>query len=545
MTGYGNSRDRSPAFHGANRAFSSPLNSPTLLHQTQARNHGALAAASRAGRGSPGTGYETRGALGRLDVVPRTALPQHDAYYAANLAARRSGELLPSPTPNTTPPKRLRPSPQRSHSDFAVIPNTDGPSINSLIRHYEAGGNEPAPVLGHSDSRRPGSRTTLSNKEKTSSVSYLNHPLVSKPPLKRPDSIKEPQPSSSSIDSSYSLSTKTQSTEVHYARSTPAPPPKPTVKRPKPITVPQSSSSSIGSSYYSSASKATSETQPIEPQHVRPALTPSIKPPPRPLNTPSRDRSNSAVPNGRHHDSTLSNHPIPQLTVSSLANAMVASSLASSRAPSPTKPPPPPPRRRSGRSSIFHRTHSADSNTRPSREPSPSNRTMRTTMRAPIDPNTEDEVKERKGNRVFNKHPHKHHEGDRKRWRDEITEPERKRYEGVWAANRGLLIPYLRSRPSLSPPDTSDQSSEAAKNGVLNIIVRDIWSRSHLSPDVLAEIWDLVNLSGKPWLGKEEFVVGMWLVDQRLKGRKSPGRVSDSVWWSARGLMGVKVKRRY
>ncbi|KAL8969580.1 MAG: hypothetical protein Q9183_001938 [Haloplaca sp. 2 TL-2023] len=530
MTGYGHSRERSPAFQGANRAFSSPLNSPDSLHQTHSRSHGALAAASRAGRASPR-------ALSRLDAVPRTASPQHDAYFAANLAARRSSELLPPPTPNPTPPNRLRPSPQRSHSDLAGIPNTDGPSISSLIRHYEAQGDHPSPASSDSDSRISGRRTTSLNKEKTSSVSYLKHPLASKPSLKRPDSIKVPQPSSSSIDSSHSLSTKTQRTELQYARS-------PLTAPSKPI-VPQSSSSSIGSSHYSSVSKEASKAHLIEPQHVRPALTTPIKPLPSSRNTPSRSRSNSTVPNGRHHDSAISNHPIPQLTVSSLANAMVASSLATSRVPSPSKPPPPPPRRRSGRPNIFHRTHSAESVNRSSRESSPPHRTMRTTMRAPLDPNAEDVIKERKGNRVFNKHPHKHHEGDRKRWRDEITEAERKRYEGVWAANRGLLVPYLHSQPSLSVSNTSDQTAEVAKNGVLNIIVRDIWLRSHLSPDVLAEVWDLVNLTGGPSLGKEEFVVGMWLVDQRLKGRKLPGRVSDSVWWSARGLMGVKVGRKH
>ena len=535
MTGYGHSRERSPAFQGANRAFSSSLNSPDLLHQTHARSHGALAAASRAGRGSPR-------ALSRLDVVPRTASPQHDAYFAANLAARRSSELLPPSAPNPKPPNLLRPSPQRSHSDFAVIPNTGGQSISSLIRHYEAQGDHPSPASSDSDSRISGKRTTSLNKEKTSSVSYLKHPLASKPSLKRPDiikvpdSIKVPQPSSSSTDSSHSLSTKTQGTELQYARSTPTAPSKP--------IVPQSSSSSIGSSHYSSASKEASKAQLIEPQHARPAFAPPIKPLPSPVNTLSRTRSSSTVPNGRHHDSTLSNHPIPQLTVSSLANAMVASSLATSRAPSPTKPPPPPPHRRSGRPNIFHRTHSADSVNKSSREPSPSHRSMRTTMRAPLDTNAEDVIKERKGNRVFNKHPHKHHEGNRKRWRDEITEAERKRYEGVWAANRGLLVPYLYSHSSFSPPDTSDRTSEEAKNGVLNIIVCDIWLRSYLSPDVLAEIWDLVNLTGGPWLGKDEFVVGMWLVDQRLKGRKLPGRVGDSVWWSARGLMGVKIRRR-
>ncbi|KAK1660074.1 hypothetical protein BDP55DRAFT_504655, partial [Colletotrichum godetiae] len=46
-------------------------------------------------------------------------------------------------------------------------------------------------------------------------------------------------------------------------------------------------------------------------------------------------------------------------------------------------------------------------------------------------------------------------------------------------------------------------------------------------------------------LGKAEFVVGLWLIDQRLRGRKIPARVSASVWDSAQGVkvLSPKVKK--
>ena len=127
------------------------------------------------------------------------------------------------------------------------------------------------------------------------------------------------------------------------------------------------------------------------------------------------------------------------------------------------------------------------------------------------------------------KHPNKHHEGDRKRWRDTVSEAERKRYEGVWAANKDLLHP---------PKDAA-----VPANTVLGIIARDIWRRSRLTDDVLEEIWNLVDLNRQGALGKEEFVVGMWLIDQRLKGRKLPVRISESVWGSVRMLSGIKVPK--
>lgn len=125
------------------------------------------------------------------------------------------------------------------------------------------------------------------------------------------------------------------------------------------------------------------------------------------------------------------------------------------------------------------------------------------------------------------KHPNKHHEGDRKRWRDAITERERKRYEAVWASNKGLF----------------SNGEPGSENLVVNVVVRDIWSRSRLHNDVLEEVYELVDRSKDGRLEKEEFVVGLWLIDQRLKGRKLPIRVSESVWKSVGILSNIKVRK--
>jgi hypothetical protein len=85
--------------------------------------------------------------------------------------------------------------------------------------------------------------------------------------------------------------------------------------------------------------------------------------------------------------------------------------------------------------------------------------------------------------------------------------------------------------------------------------------RSRLPRSELETIWNLVVAASKPEkpsslpaqssqpaqttssLNKEQFVVGLWLIDQRLKGRKLPIRVSETVWASVKGLQGIKVKK--
>lgn len=266
-----------------------------------------------------------------------------------------------------------------------------------------------------------------------------------------------------------------------------------------------------------------------QPEPEKRRFASAIHPPDMTRHSERRARSSSAA-NRQGREGLLLPHSLtPQLTANSLADAMVASSLASSRAASPSKQVPPPlPHRHPKQSTIFRRSLSHDLNK--SRTPSPVKGGMRQTMRAPSkadDDDDDDGDNWKRNSHILKKHPNKHREGDRKRWRDEITEQERKRYEGVWAANKGLCMPP--GNPELA-------------NKVLNLVVRDIWRRSKLPDHVLAEVWDLVNLDGLGRLGKEEFVVGMWLIDQRLKGRKLPVQVSESVWFSARRLTGVKYK---
>jgi hypothetical protein len=226
------------------------------------------------------------------------------------------------------------------------------------------------------------------------------------------------------------------------------------------------------------------------------------------------------------------------LTERSLADAIVASSLASSRAPSPIKiaaPAPPPPRRPSVSRSIFR--HRQSSETDLSRHASPHKGIRQTLRKHPSDDN-EDEHTRRK-HKHFMKHPNKHREGSRKRWKDKVTERERKRYEGVWAANKGMFL-----TTPLSVWNAKVTAETLTSELVLDLVVRDLWSRSRLPADALAEIWDLVDRQGVGILTRDEFVLGLWLIDQRLKGRKLPIRVSTTLWASVRYAGGAKIPCR-
>ncbi|KAF2452064.1 hypothetical protein P171DRAFT_402032 [Karstenula rhodostoma CBS 690.94] len=244
------------------------------------------------------------------------------------------------------------------------------------------------------------------------------------------------------------------------------------------------------------------------------------------------------------------------MTGESLSSAIMGAALASSRNVSPA----PPSSRHLGSPSLAatpslpvrkhnHFSHSpfGRSPSPPKPKPQPTGK-LRTTMRK--DPSSSEDEEEtekykRKGTRIMGvgrKHPNKHHEGTRKRWRDQITERERKRYEGVWAANKGLFIATSPSGSRASSRSSQPSSEEDPSQDVLNIVAKELWSRSRLPEHVLEEVWDLVDSRGVGRLKREEFVVGMWLIDQRLKGRKLPMKVSDSVWHSVRGATGVKVR---
>lgn len=90
---------------------------------------------------------------------------------------------------------------------------------------------------------------------------------------------------------------------------------------------------------------------------------------------------------------------------------------------------------------------------------------------------------------------------------------DRKRYEGIFAANKGVYT-------------TPDRISR--------IIVQELWSRSKLDSETLRKIWDLVTEeseeSNEDGLTCEQFVAGIWLIDQCLQGRKLPKCLPDSIW---------------
>ncbi|CCG25597.1 Irs4 protein [Candida orthopsilosis Co 90-125] len=179
------------------------------------------------------------------------------------------------------------------------------------------------------------------------------------------------------------------------------------------------------------------------------------------------------------------------------------------------------------------------------------------------------------------------------------TEHERKRYEGVWVSNKGLYMNLVVTRltgvdydrvdgekptaehddsmkaalisTNVIQPDAKDDGSDKndSKKGsledeaplskaeeaanklhslenadpnqlILSAVVKRIWNRSRLPSDILEQIWNLVDFRRDGSLNKNEFLVGMWLVDQCLYGRKLPKKV-ESIVWDSLGGIGVNV----
>lgn len=164
------------------------------------------------------------------------------------------------------------------------------------------------------------------------------------------------------------------------------------------------------------------------------------------------------------------------------------------------------------------------------------------TLRQPPSVDEDDEEKYRRAHHHHHRNKlhtskHLHHEGARKRWREKITDRERKRYEAIWASNRGLLLTNISPSASVGSGIGTDLS-----DCVVNIVVREVWTRSRLPDDELEEVWDLVDRDGRGHLSRQEFVVGMWLIDQRLRGRKLPTKVSESIWSSVNGVTVLKPR---
>ncbi|CAG9941992.1 unnamed protein product [Clonostachys rosea f. rosea IK726] len=236
--------------------------------------------------------------------------------------------------------------------------------------------------------------------------------------------------------------------------------------------------------------------------------------PPSPTRDVQRQRSTTA-------SSTNKNQALDSLT-----SAIMAGSLAAARlTPHSTGTSLPPP-------------------VTPIRQKSPR---LRQTLRGPVDSSDDEEDRHKKNHRhKLRSGKHAHHEGSRRRWRDEVTPRERKRYEAVWASNRGIHLPHAASPSASSLSSSGRDNLKDFSHSVANVVVREVWKRSRLPEDELIEVWDLVDRDKRGVLSRQEFVVGMWLIDQRLKGRKIPTKVSESVWGSAsgNGLMVIKPKAK-
>ncbi|CAI5758253.1 unnamed protein product [Candida verbasci] len=153
-----------------------------------------------------------------------------------------------------------------------------------------------------------------------------------------------------------------------------------------------------------------------------------------------------------------------------------------------------------------------------------------------------------------------------------LTDSEKKRYEGVWVSNRGTYMNLIITRltgvnydlkqeeeednkqqmdDSLKAALLSEQDTDDLHNLkkveinqlILGSIVKRIWKRSKLPNDTLEQIWNLVDFRKDGTLNKNEFLVGMWLVDQCLYGRKLPKKV-DNIVWDNLGGIGVHIKKR-
>ncbi|KAG5913580.1 hypothetical protein E4U42_001003 [Claviceps africana] len=471
----------------------------------------------------------------RSNVVPSSTKPPTSPVRSAVRSAERSAEKISAmPMPKPKPPPHLSlPFPQAtalhapSHQPQAQPPHPVLPAPEQLEPRRKS----PSP----SRPDRSATPEVLSPKP----VRLVRPPSLAPPVLSSPSPLPPKNgsgPRHEGTASSPGRDAENRGTTSHPRVSTPS----------EPRTshrhhhhhaqhIPSTASASV------SVSSRTEFGLPIVPFAPAPAPSPAPAPPPprkalrrerlpppppSPFPRAGRRSSVASAPTSpvlaprssrRRRTITSANHN-SHLPLDTLTNAMMASSLASAKLTphntgSSLPPPSLPQRRRSPR--------------------------LLQTLRQP--PGHQDDDPERV--KIAHRHKvssnkHAHHEGSRRRWRDQVTQRERKRYEAVWASNRGCdLVLRAAAGRTGRPPDESQDC-------VLNVVVREIWKRSRLPQDELMEVWDLVDRRGEGMLTRQEFVVGMWMIDQRLRGRKIPARVSDSVWDSVNGVRLPRLGRK-
>ncbi|KPI38057.1 Increased rDNA silencing protein 4 [Cyphellophora attinorum] len=522
-------RDVSPALQGAALAFSPPPK-PAAAAQTPTTINalGAATVAERANREqirkhTTGERDSTSPVRGRSYLIPqRTAendtISKHPLQRTASEIAAKAASANSSPARGPPVKRRERPPiiPTRSSSRESFVRRGRSP-LNDTFSAVDL------PVANGSLAS-PSSQPQLDLDRVPQLAQPTSRGIMPPSPEPRPAPKVAPKPPvSRSFLPDINSSTISRS----------EPPPKPPSKRQpnKARKVDPTVEAVNVSTYGSTEPEEELETY----QHVK--VPQAQQESSRPISIPLRPVGGTSP---RHVDQSPRSFGT-SMTAQRLADAMVASSLASSRqgsrATSPLKHPPALPRRRSHSMDFLRASHTGD---RKAPLKPPPRRAMKQTLRK-HSPEPEEEDETKRGRRhIIRKHPNKHHEGDRKRWRDKVTERERKRYEGVWAANRGFLHEFESDTVRRKWPRDAN-----ADDMVLNVVVQEVWNRSRLPYYALEEIWTLVAGSANDMaLTRDQFVVGLWLVDQRLKGRKLPVKVSPSVWASVRNV-GIKVKKHY
>lgn len=523
-----------------------------------------------------------------LDLVnmPRLRIPQNDAppphvrspsQQAAVLAATRAHPPAPAPKNEVAPPSRgktsarpaIAPKPRRLSGHLGKIEETNDVSdkptdttpiapTTSLVDLFEQRLKEtqqsekkPEPIVvkPHDGLSIKSPKPVMPPKSGITSMIQMQYTgneggrqaaqRFSPQRMKRDSAVSDQQ--DGNVSSGESFVSASEDLDAQSPRESPA------AVKPHWTTTQSPSPGQLLQQYTGSKRVPPPSPSPVRQTTTKPI---QIQPQRRPSTAPSESMSVTSAKSARsipaQYHQAYPRGMTPQMSGDQLANAIVASSLASSRAPSPMhlEPPPVP-----GRHTKHHHHHHKLAF---SRTPSPAKGGMLHTLRKTDDTASDSEddphpYAKHKKKRLVRKHPNKHHEGDRKRWRDAVTDRERKRYEGVWAANKGLNFSFTpeeqQSFSRLPEHPRTVQTKTSANEAVSNIVARDIWSRSRLPEQTLEMVWDLVDNDAVGRLQKDEFVVGMWLIDQRLKGRKLPVKVSETVWASVRGISGIKVRK--
>ncbi len=162
--------------------------------------------------------------------------------------------------------------------------------------------------------------------------------------------------------------------------------------------------------------------------------------------------------------------------------------------------------------------------------------------------------------------PWKHHKAS-----SYVTEEEKESYDIVWKANKNAYLKeYEKLRETRQTGEDRcipDFSKYLPKDRIVGIVVREIWRRSRLSDEMLAQIWNLImahrskvltarfepgiaesdasdaSIFDDGTLTETEFLVGMWMVDQCLYGRKLPKEIEPSVWDSVESTGAFDARR--